>query len=174
MAVACPAPQHHLYIMKKEMHLAKKKQPFFWVLSIFQCKWDNSFAPDLTSLFLPIWVKSCEARCKEDIRVTLQLCELRALINAEAQRKEHVFNSLNFFFSFSEALCFLRMKGKALRYTMWYLNVDSFYSGSLKYTLFFPFLIICSCDRMEIYLKFFPMTDYWPLGKGGKGHLCLI
>ena len=118
MTVAHPAPWYYPYIMKKEMHLVKEKQPFFSVLSIFQCKWDISFTSDLTSLSLLFWEKSWEAQSKEDISITLQLCDLRTLINADAQRKEHVFNSLNFFFSFSGALCFLSMKEKALRHTI--------------------------------------------------------
>lgn len=126
-------------------HTERKSFPL--VFSIFQCKWDISFALDLTSLSLLFWVKSCEAWSKEDISITLQLCELRALINAEAQRKEHVFNSLNLFFSSSGALCFLSMKGKALRYTIVISKCEQipFHSVSfqtfLKYILFFLLLI---------------------------------
>lgn len=161
--------------MKEEMHLAKKKQAFPLVLSVFQCKWDISFTPDLPSLSLPFWAESCEAQSKEDIGITLQLCELRALINAEAQRKEHVFNSLNFFFSFSGALCFLSMKRKALRCTIVISKCGQlfFWFFKIHNALSSPSYFLVWQERNMLF-KNFLWVIIWPLGMGEKDNLCLL
>lgn len=146
--------------------LGKGETALFSVLSIFQCKWDISFTSDLTSFSLLFWEKSWEAQSKEDISITLQLCELRTLINADAQRKEHVFNSLNFFFSFSGALCFLSMKGKALRYTIVISKCRQLLFWFFKIHTVLPFSLFAYVTEWKCTLKKFPMTDYLTFRNG--------
>ena len=123
----------------------------------------------LNKPFSPCVIKSWEAWSKEDISGTSRLCECRAIIHAEAQRRKHGFNSSNSSFHCSGAFCSWSMKRKALRckivISKWEL---------LLFCCFF-LLLIGLYDWIGIYFK---KNSYcWLFGFYEwvkKGNFCLV